>query len=322
MPIDCFFFFLSAHNFLRTVTSIVLLVDIGPDNTIIRTFLFEFPWQFGYCACACYMLGIVQTLVNSNRDTAGVLSTTSKEAHVFGTVLIISPFIVNNSCALVAGILETTDLSLGELWTQMLYVSWISHCTVLSLVASVMGFKLLRLVNKNFKNIKAKTFDLTFLERLITGLTRIRLLLLLIVSCLMGYVLLLIFYITFRSFILRSTPFSFLYCIAWNNFATTLTMVACILFLQSGRTKEESTSAGVKSDGQESHVETTFGEIITDDEEESSCGQSVLSLVAMEALEHIQSMHYPTLEKQQSSSTLHPSNGSQSSSITLVSSQH
>ncbi|CAO3647612.1 unnamed protein product [Cunninghamella blakesleeana] len=60
-PIESMLFFGLIFNFLRMFHSIVIAADILP-NVIFRSFLFEFPWAFGYSAFSSYVFGIVQTM--------------------------------------------------------------------------------------------------------------------------------------------------------------------------------------------------------------------------------------------------------------------
>jgi hypothetical protein len=59
--------FIVIYNLLRLLSSTILIADVVPDM-ISRSFIFEFPWQFGYGSFALYLIGIAQTLADVRKN--------------------------------------------------------------------------------------------------------------------------------------------------------------------------------------------------------------------------------------------------------------
>ncbi|KAI8072628.1 hypothetical protein BC940DRAFT_291227 [Gongronella butleri] len=292
--------------------------------------MFEFPWQWGYCACAFYLLGVVQTLINSNGKTATVMGSTRHDAHVLGMVLVVSPFIVNNGCALSAGFLATTNVFAAEVITRLLYASWVVHCGVLGFFVLLMGFRLLKVVTQHINRVKSKSYDPVHKAKLLASSGKIRAIIYVIFTALASFVLLLCFYSLFRDWIIQTVSVSLFGCILWNYLSTTLTLLASVLFLRSPRRHLNNAHLAHPSSGHDvPQVETTFGEIVTDELMMNESCPSEISSVAMETLQKLRSMAPPLpppppLHDPSSSSSFKPSSSSaiSSSGKSFSTSQH
>ncbi|KAG2223138.1 hypothetical protein INT45_005694, partial [Circinella minor] len=148
-PIESMAFMGSIFNFLRMAHAIILILDAIP-NQAFRSFFFEFPWQFGFGALACYFFGIAHTLSDSNKI---IYDNWVRSPIIIDSIcvsIISLPFITNNICAIAAGIYAIHgNIYMASKFTDALYCFWTFYTGVLAIIILYAGARLLRLLNQH-----------------------------------------------------------------------------------------------------------------------------------------------------------------------------
>lgn len=120
-PIESMLTLLMMFNLLRIIDAIILLQDISP-NIIVRSFLFEVAWQFGFAAFAVYLIGIATTLAQSHQAISTGWLPSSRQVDFLAVFLIIAPFVTNNICSILAGVYaQQGNYYVADIMTRMLY---------------------------------------------------------------------------------------------------------------------------------------------------------------------------------------------------------
>ncbi|KAI9274331.1 hypothetical protein BDA99DRAFT_497176 [Phascolomyces articulosus] len=148
-PIESMAVMGTIFNFLRMAHAIILTVD-GIPNVAFRSFFFEFPWQFGFGALACYFFGIAHTLSDSSKIIYD--NWVRSPIIIDGTcVAIISlPFITNNICAIAAGVFAVQgNIHMATKFTDALYCFWTFYTGTLAIIILYAGIRLLRLLRSH-----------------------------------------------------------------------------------------------------------------------------------------------------------------------------
>ncbi|KAI7864269.1 hypothetical protein BDF14DRAFT_1244013 [Spinellus fusiger] len=227
-PIDCMLFMLTFYNILRLISSVVIVTDVAPENVVARTFLFEIPWQFGYGAFTLYLVGIAQTLSDSYRSISNVWMPECR-IDIFGSVLFITPFAINNFFSLLSGIYATSNVYLADLFTQILYILWFYHSTALTLSVLYAGIRLTRTLNQHIL-----TFRLSGHRRasLNTGIIKIKIMVTIISTCMALFAVMLLLYGLLRSMTIKSHSGTIAIAVIWTYLGVIVTLFieCCILF--------------------------------------------------------------------------------------------
>ncbi|CAO3634811.1 unnamed protein product [Cunninghamella echinulata] len=223
-------FFLGIFNLLRMLTGIILVLDVSPDNILARSFIFEFPWQFGIGACTLYLLGIAQTLADSHKSTAKEWLPSTKVVDRIGLLILLAPFILNNICSIASGILASnpTQVYLSEIFIHILYVLWFLHCGTVSVILVVLGVRLLRILQQNMRNFRTSGEKAMAIQK---GMFKIKGLVIVIAVALAGFAIFLLVYGILRDTIIQSVIGSYILCCLWNflgPLATLFTNLAVI----------------------------------------------------------------------------------------------
>ncbi|KAI8881062.1 hypothetical protein K501DRAFT_223763 [Backusella circina FSU 941] len=228
-PIDCMLLLLTVFNILRLLTSVLLVANVSPDNMIARSFMFEFPWQFGYGAFALYLVGIAQTLADSHKAISSGWLPSPRTVDILGLTIFLTPFIVNNIVALGAGALARTNVYAAEICTRLLYVFWFVHCFGLACAVLFSGSKLVRILNKHLEKFQTSGPRYTSVK---TGIFKIRALMGLISVCLFMFAVFLLMFGVLRDKIMASLPGSLALSVIWNYLGpvTTIFVEAAIIF--------------------------------------------------------------------------------------------
>ncbi|KAI9493193.1 hypothetical protein BDB00DRAFT_388888 [Zychaea mexicana] len=148
-PIESMALMGTIFNFLRMAHAIILVVD-GIPNVAFRSFFFEFPWQFGFGALACYLFGIAHTLSDSSKIIYDNWVRSPLIIDGICVAIIALPFITNNICAIAAGIYALQgNIPLATKFTDALYCFWTFYTGSLAIIILYAGTRLLRLLRQH-----------------------------------------------------------------------------------------------------------------------------------------------------------------------------
>ncbi|CAO3634815.1 unnamed protein product [Cunninghamella echinulata] len=267
-PIDCLMFFLGVFNLLRLINGIILVLDVSPNNILARSFMFEFPWQFGFGSCALYLLGIAQTLADSHKSTAKEWLPSTKIVDRVGLLILLAPFILNNICTFVTGILAYTPskIYLSEIFIRVLYIFWFLHCGILSIILVVLGARLLKILRRNMHNFKTSGDKAKAIQG---GMFKIKGLVICIVVTLGGFSIFCLIYAIIRNTIIRSVAGSYIACIIWNFLAPLGALFACLAVVANPKANgnisfglpNSSSSENTRHNNTSTNLATTQGQI-------------------------------------------------------------
>jgi hypothetical protein len=132
---------------------------------------------------------------------------------VVGYTLFLTPFISNGMTALAAGLLARSHVHTAEILTQVLYILWFFHCTLLSTTVFIAGIRLSKLLNEHLSR-----YDTTG-PRYITikkSIIKIHFVITIIVGCIMSYGVFCLIYGIMRREILQNYTASIAYGAVWN----------------------------------------------------------------------------------------------------------
>ncbi|CEG65182.1 hypothetical protein RMATCC62417_02015 [Rhizopus microsporus] len=253
-PIDCMLLFIIFYNLLRLISSIILITDIAKD-LISRSFMFEFPWQFGYGAFALYLVGIAQTLADSHKVIANSWLPSPRLVDLFGGTLFLAPFILNNSMSLAAGIMAERDLRLAVIFTRLLYVFWFIHCTSLGIAVLISGLRLIHILEEHLKKIRSTGGPrYTSIK---TGIFKIRVVMGIIVVCVLMFATFLLLYGILRDLIIVNKAGSIVLGAIWNFLGAVSTLGVVIAILINPKI-DENANLGLKSSSAEKSNPTPY----------------------------------------------------------------
>ncbi|CAO3630771.1 unnamed protein product [Cunninghamella blakesleeana] len=241
-PIDCLVTFITIFNSIRLLCAVLIVVDHDPTNVLARSFLFEFSWHFGYAACALYLLGIAQTLADSNKNMIQGWLPAPRIVDMIGIGFMLGPVILHNICSIAAGALAYTNLPLAETFTNILYGFWFMHTFTLSLTVLFAGVRLLRILKNHL--IKFPPTGERY-KSIRLGIFKIQSLMSIISFCLGGYSVFLLVYAVDRDQITQNSAGSIAMATIWNFWAPAATLIGEIAIIINPKLGEN-TNFGMK----------------------------------------------------------------------------
>ncbi|KAI8645565.1 hypothetical protein BD408DRAFT_440858 [Parasitella parasitica] len=256
-PIDCMLLFIIVFNLLRLISSSVLIADICPDM-ISRSFLFEFPWQFGFGAFALYLIGIAKTLADSHRVIANSWLPSPRLVDLIGGTIFLAPFIINNIMSLAAGILAERNLRLAQLFTRLLYMFWFIHCFSLAVAVFFSGYRLVRILGAHLTKFKTTGPRYVSVQ---TGIFKIRAVMSIIITCLMMFAIFLLIFGILREIIIVNMVGSVVLGAIWNFLGAFATLCVEIAIVFNPKV-EDGSSLGLKSSSAERST-SQIGQCVT-----------------------------------------------------------
>ncbi|CAO3642006.1 unnamed protein product [Cunninghamella echinulata] len=208
---------------VRMFNAIVIATDIFP-NIVFRSFLFEFPWAFGYGAFASYVFGIVQTM------NCHVAHTTWFQDHfkinIICVLMIIMPFLTNNIVSITAGVYEQNgNTEMAIIYTRLLYYIWTVYCGLLAIILIICGTQLTRLLQQNLKLQQGYP---TNTNKIKAGMFKIKLVTVVGSICLALFSILVLIYAIFRKELADYTGVYYFMLLSWT-FDGTIT--SCLVIL-------------------------------------------------------------------------------------------
>ncbi|KAI8366556.1 hypothetical protein BD560DRAFT_400668 [Blakeslea trispora] len=227
-PIDCMVLFIVIFNALRGLSSAILIADVFPDM-VSRSFLFEFPWQFGFGSFALYLIGIAQTLSDSHRVLATSWLPSPRVVDFVGGYIFFSPFVVNNVLAIIAGVMAERNLMVSRLLTRLLYIMWFVHCSSLSVAVIFAGVRLIAILRDHLSKFNTSGPRYVSVQ---TGIFKIRAVVTIIAICLMMFAVFLLLFGILREIIIVNLLGSVILGAVWNYLgvvATTGVLIAVLV---------------------------------------------------------------------------------------------
>ncbi|KAI9315829.1 hypothetical protein BX666DRAFT_2122144 [Dichotomocladium elegans] len=212
-PVDTMLVLLTIYNILRLVSSLVLVLDVAPENIILRSFLFEIPWQFGYGSFALYLVGIAQTLAESHKAVSTGWLPSATVVDLLGSWFFLWPFVINNICSVLAGVYAEANLYVAEVFSRLLYGFWFLHDTSLSAAVLFAGYRLVRILNSHL--VKFTKGSVRY-QAVKTGIFKIKMLVGIIIICLLQFASFLLLYGILRDLIMTSTAGSVILSVIWT----------------------------------------------------------------------------------------------------------
>ncbi|CAO3678337.1 unnamed protein product [Rhizopus stolonifer] len=272
-PIDCMLIFIVLFNILRLLSSAILIADIAKDM-VSRSFMYEFPWQFGYGAFALYLIGIAQTLADSHKVISDSWLPSPKVVDLISGSLFLSPFIINNSLSLAAGIMAEKNLHTSIMITRLLYVAWFLETSSLSAAVLYSGLRLIRILEGHLK--KFNTTAGPRYTSIKTGIFKIRSVMGLIVVCLTLFASVLMLYGILRPEIMPNTIGSVVLGTVWNFLGAVCTLGIVIAVLINPKI-DENASLGLKTSSAEKSNPTPYNDYSNFTSQEYSATASAIS---------------------------------------------
>ncbi|KAI8141442.1 hypothetical protein BJV82DRAFT_176264 [Fennellomyces sp. T-0311] len=180
-PIESMALMGAIFNFLRLAHAVILTVD-GVPNIVFRSFFFEFPWQFGFGALACYLFGIAHTLSDSSKVIYDNWVRSPIIVDSICSAIITMPFITNNICAIAAGVYaQSGDMAKAMAFTDALYGFWTFYTGSLGLIILYAGVRLLKLLKRHLMD---RTDGRVNIEKVKLGALKVKIIVLTAFFCL------------------------------------------------------------------------------------------------------------------------------------------
>ncbi|KAI9313711.1 hypothetical protein BX666DRAFT_2114242 [Dichotomocladium elegans] len=242
-PIEAMLFMAIIYNILRIVQSIIIVTDAAA-NVIFRSFMYEFPWQFGLGAFACYVFGVAHAVANGSRATFTAWFSSPIRIDIISTVFISLPFVTNNVCSIAEGIYaQRGDDSLAAKFTKAHYYLWTIYCGSLGCMILVAGIKLLRLLKHHLTVQRALRSNIGKIK---AGMLKVKIIMIVGCVCLWIFALIVCLYGARRDLIVRNTAYNLVISTIWTYNGLLATILVELALIINPRM---TASLGVSSEG-------------------------------------------------------------------------
>ncbi|KAL1926794.1 hypothetical protein VTP01DRAFT_5440 [Rhizomucor pusillus] len=212
-PIEAMGLFGIIFNFLRMIHAAIMVSDAAP-NVAFRSFIFEFPWQFGIAALACYMFGVAHTLSDSSKVIYEAWIRIPKLVDGICVLVITTPFISNNICSIAAGVFALRgNNELAAKFTSALYYLWTFYTGFLALLILYAGIRLLRLLSHHLLQRKDDRVDIAKIK---LGALKVKIIILTGFGCLALFAVVLGLYGALRDPIQENTAYNLTIAMLWT----------------------------------------------------------------------------------------------------------
>ncbi|ORX53188.1 hypothetical protein DM01DRAFT_1052616 [Hesseltinella vesiculosa] len=147
-PIECMCLCGLLFNFVRIVHACVLLTKAGPSPAL-RLFLFDLCWVFAFWAFTCYVFGVAQTLLMSNRTLYDLwLKTSPKFVDKLGLFTTLFPVLFLNIGSIGSGIYAASGNGyMANVFMRVGYLTAAIYTLILGIFTIFIGRRLLVLLN-------------------------------------------------------------------------------------------------------------------------------------------------------------------------------
>ncbi|KAI9345428.1 hypothetical protein BD770DRAFT_397051 [Pilaira anomala] len=252
-PIESLVFFGTIFNFFRALDTILLVSDALP-NSIVRSILYELPWQFGLCAFACYLFGIAHTVSHSSKIIRNNWFRSSIRIDILCTTLITLPFITNNICSIAASIYaDRSQFYQAKLFTDLLYHFWSFYCFILASFILFAGLRLLKILQHHLENQHDQ--DNHASHKIKHGAFKVKVVMVVSVTSLLVFMLIKCFYGIFRKEILLNHVASLFVAIFWTFDGTVASTVVFLTLVINPKALSQ-LNISSNSNGSETYTNT------------------------------------------------------------------
>ncbi|KAH8555416.1 hypothetical protein BGW37DRAFT_525484 [Umbelopsis sp. PMI_123] len=242
-------------NMLRMLHAIFLLTD-SARSMIVRSFIFDLSWQFGFGTLAAYLIGIASAVFDSNAVVTRGWKFSQSLVTKIGVAFLVLPVITNNPFSVLIGYFaEKNNNDLADIFTRLLYTVWSCYCLALSSCVLYAGYGLIKLLDTHLRAVvDGRQFDIFK-----TGRMKVRIIMTVAVLVLMAFFLLLVVYMSCKPLIQSSVPFNIVICIIWSFAGPIATIFIAVAFLLDPKMLKGPTfSATGSSFGQRTDETTTI----------------------------------------------------------------
>ncbi|KAI8883689.1 hypothetical protein K501DRAFT_183885 [Backusella circina FSU 941] len=208
-----FYFFFLMFYYERMIHAVFMVTDAIP-NPVFRSFFFEFPFLFGYCAIASYLFGVAYTLSDTSYGIFKSWVRSQKMVNTLCVLTIISPFITNISLPIASGYYASIDnISYANTLTTVQYYIWTFYTLYLGTLLLSAGIKLLQLLDKH---LLVQTDLRKNITKFKTGALKVKIIVLVGTSVLWIFAFLLAMYSICRPAILKTTGLNMVVLAIWQ----------------------------------------------------------------------------------------------------------
>ncbi|KAI7858370.1 hypothetical protein BDC45DRAFT_498185 [Circinella umbellata] len=240
-PVDGMLLLFIIFNSLRAITSIVLVTDVGNGNWLARSFLYEIPWAFGLGGITLYLIGIAQTIAQSNCASGWLPDPRVIDA--FGIFFLFAPLVVGESLTIAAGAIASKNVYVAETLIRTNYSIWLLWTGGVGVAVLYASLRLIRILRNHHKKFQqARNY-----EAVKSGIYKIQLTAFSYVVCLFSFAAVLILYGILRSSIIANTKGSIFLGAVWALLGGATTFVVEVAVLVNPNTKSRNAALRTKS---------------------------------------------------------------------------
>ncbi|KAI8993699.1 hypothetical protein BDB01DRAFT_777201 [Pilobolus umbonatus] len=229
-PIESMAVLGAVFNLLQAVNAAIILTDSIP-NPIFRSFMYDFPFQFGYCCLACYFFGVAYALADSSRLISAKWVTSHSFFNILCVITMTAPFVTNNIFSIVGGYYASVGKN-GKATQSSIcqYVHWTLYCAFMACSLLFAGYRLVRLLSKHMQTRTDLRFNVSSIK---TGIIKVKVIIGVGCACMTSYCILLGFYSAWRDWILAHTLINTIVSVLWLCSGTMATIVVVIAVIIS-----------------------------------------------------------------------------------------
>ncbi|CAO3633917.1 unnamed protein product [Cunninghamella echinulata] len=209
-PIESMFLCGGLFNLFRLIHSTILVTDVV-KNGIFRSFMFEFSWQFGITALACYLFGVVHTLACSSKTIYMSWVKSQMIVDISCIFMVVLPSVTILPMAIAAGYYaEKGDIEKAILITEAIYYLWLLFTFLLGCMVLLAGLRLLKLLNKHLSMQKNNESE-EIKQKIKTGATKVKIIIGIGCTCLWAFSFMVALYATSRHTVMLDSKFTIIF---------------------------------------------------------------------------------------------------------------
>ncbi|KAI9302775.1 hypothetical protein BJ944DRAFT_279484 [Cunninghamella echinulata] len=209
-PIESMFLCGGLFNLFRLIHSIILVTDVV-KNGIFRSFMFEFSWQFGIVALACYLFGVVHTLACSSKTIYMSWVKSQMIVDIACVFMVVLPSVTILPMAIAAGYYaEIGNIGKAILITKAIYYLWLLFTFLLGCMVLLAGRRLLKLLNKHLSMQKNNESE-EMKQKIKTGATKVKIIIGIGCTCLWAFSFMVALYATSRHTVMLNSKFTIIF---------------------------------------------------------------------------------------------------------------
>ncbi|KAI9301416.1 hypothetical protein BJ944DRAFT_252335 [Cunninghamella echinulata] len=207
-PIESMGLFGIFFNIFRLIHASILISDVA-KNSLLRSFMFEFPWQFGITALTCYLFGVVHTLANSSKAIYMSWVKSQVFVDIAWIAIVVLPFLTINPISITAGYhAQEGNIEKAIIWTETIYYLWLVYTLVLGTMVLLAGLRLLSLLQKHLLAKSNQHHPRENTEKMKNGALKVKIIIGIGCFCLWAFSIMIAIYATSRHIIMLDAHFS------------------------------------------------------------------------------------------------------------------